>query len=252
MIECKNISVCYEKNRPVIKNVSLTVSDGRICVLLGHNGCGKTTLIKAITGELRVDGDAIIDNIPLNKLKHTELAQKLSVLPQILPLPSGVSVREAVAFGRTPYTGYFGRLSSEDNAMIDRAIDAMGISHLDGKNITEISGGERQKVFLSMLIAKDSQNIILDEPTSNLDSKNKRELFDFIRSMKNERRAILAVLHDVNDALSVADDICVMSEGKTVFFGNTDEFIKSGIAEKEFGLKPIIADDSGEKRIFFT
>lgn len=245
MIEFKNLSAGYLRNDLVIKNADLTLNNGQITVLLGRNGSGKTTLIKAIMGEAKTNGDIFIDG------EKNIVSREIALLPQLLPNPSGITVRETVALGRMPHTGFFGRLSEKDNELVDKAILALGLDGLKDKLLTDVSGGERQKAFFAFLVAKDAKNIILDEPTSNLDTKNKRELFDFIREMKSRGKAILAVLHDVNDALSIADSISVISDGKTVFFGNTDEFIKSGIAEKEFGLKPVAADCNGKKQIFF-
>lgn len=251
MIECKRISASYEKSKEIIKDLSIMVENGKILVLLGNNGSGKTTLLRAINGEISVRGDIFIDGISQKELKSAEKAKNTAILPQILPIPSGVTVREAVAFGRTPYTGYFGKLSVHDNEMIDGALERAGITRLQDKYLTDISGGERQKAFLAMLIAKGSKNIILDEPTSNLDSKNKRELFEFMREMKKTGHAILAVLHDLNDAISVADTLCVMADGKIEFYGDTDSFIKSDVPQRHFGSNPIVADENGKKRIFF-
>ena len=163
MIKCTNISVSFDKK--ILKDFSLTINDGRICVIIGPNGSGKTTLIKAISKQISFTGNIEIDNQNINLLKHKDLAKMLSVMPQRLPEPNGITVQEIISFARTPYTPFNAKLSIDDKKIIEESINYLSINHLKNKYIRELSGGEKQKVFFAMTIAQDTNNIILDEAT---------------------------------------------------------------------------------------
>ena len=195
MIKCTNISVSFDKK--ILKDFSLTIKDGRICVIIGPNGSGKTTLIKAISKQISFTGNIEIDNQNINLLKHKELAKMLSVMPQRLPEPNGITVQEIISFARTPYTPFNAKLSIDDKKIIEESINYLSINHLKNKYIRELSGGEKQKVFFAMTIAQDTNNIILDEATSNLDISNKSILFDFITKLKKQGKTVLLILHDI-------------------------------------------------------
>ena len=246
MIKCTNISVSFDKK--ILKDFSLTIKDGRICVIIGPNGSGKTTLIKAISKQISFTGNIEIDNQNINLLKHKELAKMLSVMPQRLPEPNGITVQEIISFARTPYTPFNAKLSIDDKKIIEESINYLSINHLKNKYIRELSGGEKQKVFFAMTIAQDTNNIILDEATSNLDISNKSILFDFITKLKKQGKTVLVILHDINDAIKIADDICLLINGDNKFHGSKKEFIDNEIAEKYFNLERI----NYQNKIFYS
>ena len=249
MIECKKLSCSYGRqfSKSAVSSVSLCAKDGRACVILGLNGSGKTTLLRAISGRLRYSGSAKIDGAEVSALKPRMLASRLSVMPQRLPEPKGVSVEDLVTFARSPYMGHSQIMSEKDRLIVSEAIKQVGMSSYSQRRLTELSGGEKQKAFLAMLLAQQTDNVILDEPTANLDVSNKQELLRFIIQMKAKGKAILCVLHDLNDALSIADEICVIEKGESVFFGTKEEFLEQKIAQRCFNVKEI----SAEGRTFF-
>lgn len=249
MIELNDVSVGY-RGKPILSNISFTVSDGEICALLGHNGCGKSTLLRAVTGSLGYTGSIRIDGQETRRLSN-DRAKLLSLMPQLMARPS-ISVYELVSFGRQPYTGISGILSKSDRLKIDEAIQKTRLEPLALSRCDRISGGELQRAYLAMVLAQDTPNLLLDEPAAHLDARHERQISDFLLALKADRRAVLAVLHNINHALSIADRIIVIDSGKLVFNGNRAEFADRQIAETYFGLRRYTCrDDRGNGAEFY-
>ena len=250
MIELNDVSVGY-RGKPILSNISFTVSDGEICALLGHNGCGKSTLLRAVMGSLGYTGSIRIDGQETGRLSPTRRAKLLSLMPQLMARPS-ISVYELVSFGRQPYTGISGILSKSDRLKIDDAIQKARLLPLALSRCDRISGGELQRAYLAMVLAQDTPNLLLDEPAAHLDARYERQISDFLLALKADRRAVLAVLHNINHALSIADRIIVIDSGKLVFNGNRAEFADRQIAETYFGLRRYTCrDDRGNGAEFY-
>lgn len=249
MIELNDVSVGY-RGKPILSNISFTVSDGEICALLGHNGCGKSTLLRAVTGSLGYVGSIRIDGQETRRLSN-DRAKLISLMPQLMARPS-ISVYELVSFGRQPYTGISGILSKSDRLKIDDAIQKARLLPLALSRCDRISGGELQRAYLAMVLAQDTPNLLLDEPAAHLDARYERQISDFLLALKADRRAVLAVLHNINHALSIADRIIVIDSGKLVFNGNRAEFADRQIAETYFGLRRYTCrDDRGNGAEFY-
>ena len=249
MIELNDVSVGY-RGKPILSNISFTVSDGEICALLGHNGCGKSTLLRAVTGSLGYVGSIRIDGQETRRLSN-DRAKLISLMPQLMARPS-ISVYELVSFGRQPYTGISGILSEADRLKIDDAIQKARLLPLVESRCDRISGGELQRAYLAMVLAQDTPNLLLDEPAAHLDARYERQISDFLLALKADRRAVLAVLHNINHALSIADRIIVIDSGRLVFNGNRAEFADRQIAETYFGLRRYTCrDDRGNGAEFY-
>lgn len=249
MIELNDVSVGY-RGKPILSNISFTVSDGEICALLGHNGSGKSTLLRAVTGSLGYVGSIRIDGQETRRLSN-DRAKLISLMPQLMARPS-ISVYELVSFGRQPYTGISGILSKSDRQKIDEAIQKARLLPLVESRCDRISGGELQRAYLAMVLAQDTPNLLLDEPAAHLDARYERQISDFLLALKADRRAVLAVLHNINHALSIADRIIVIDSGKLVFNGNRAEFSYRQIAETYFGLRCYTCrDDRGNGAEFY-
>lgn len=250
MIELNDVSVGY-RGKPILSNISFTVSDGEICALLGHNGSGKSTLLRAVMGSLGYTGSIRIDGQETGRLSPTHRAKLLSLMPQLMARPS-ISVYELVSFGRQPYTGISGILSEADRQKIDAAIQKARLEPLALSRCDRISGGELQRAYLAMALAQDTPNLLLDEPAAHLDARYERQISEFLRALRADRRAVLAVLHNINHALAIADQIIVIDSGKLVFNGNRDEFADRQIAETYFGLRRYTCrDDRGNGAEFY-
>ena len=249
MIELNDVSVGY-MGKPILSNISFTVSDGEICALLGHNGCGKSTLLRAVMGSLGYTGSIRIDGLETRRLSN-DRAKLVSLMPQLMARPS-ISVYELVSFGRQPYTGISGILSKSDRLKIDDAIQKARLLPLALSRCDRISGGELQRAYLAMVLAQDTPNLLLDEPAAHLDARYERQISDFLLALKADRRAVLAVLHNINHALAIADRIIVIDSGKLVFNGNRAEFADRQIAETYFGLRRYTCrDDRGNGAEFY-
>ena len=249
MIELNDVSVGY-KGKPVLENISFKVNDGEICALLGHNGSGKSTLLRAVMGSLGYTGSIRIDGQETRRLSNGR-AKLVSLMPQLMARPS-ISVYELVSFGRQPYTGISGILSEADRLKIDDAIQKARLLPLVESRCDRISGGELQRAYLAMVLAQDTPNLLLDEPAAHLDARYERQISDFLLALKADRRAVLAVLHNINHALAIADRIIVIDSGKLVFNGNRAEFADRQIAETYFGLRRYTCrDDRGNRAEFY-
>lgn len=251
MLEFQNIKVSFG-NKKVLDNISFAVEKGKICVLLGKNGSGKSTLINTVTNMVKYKGEVKIFGESLQKRSPRDRARLVSVFPQILPETS-FTVKELVSLGRNPYVSSMGMLSENDRRSVAEAIDRVGISDLSDRSVLSLSGGERQKAFLAMMLAQDTPFMILDEPSTYLDSVSKRELYSMVKACTFKYgKTVLMVLHDLSDALEIADDIAVIDSGKLAFFGDAKSALEDQIIEKTFSVKRFDCSENGEKHIFFA
>ena len=243
MIEIKARTVKIGKNE-IIRDSELLAKNGEITVLIGRNGSGKTSLLRRIfsTRGGTSDVSVLFDGTPSTSLTPREISKKASLLPQLLP-GVDISVLELASIGREPYSGAFGRLSKSDTEIVKQALCTLGIEHLADRRVRTLSGGERQLAFFASVLAKDTKNIILDEPDSALDPRTARTLFAAIKKKKSEGAAILAVMHDLTRAAAVADKIYILDGGKISPPLTPEQLKASGDAERIFGLRPLSATD---------
>ena len=250
MIECDKLCVRLGGKR-IITDLSARFDDGAITVILGKNGSGKTTILKALSGLYGYSGSVRVDGAELKKQKRTEISKKVSVLPQILPQPP-VTVATLVGFGRSPYTGFSGIMSPTDLNFVEQAIATTGIETLREKYVDKISGGERRKAFFAMVLAQSSNNVLLDEPCANLDAEYIGTVSELIKRLKSENKAVIAVFHDINMAFELADRLIFIENGKCIFIGTPNEAVEKHIPEKVFSLTPYtLTDAQGNKSIFY-
>ena len=245
MIICNGISL-YRGKKQILSDTRLTARNGEITVLIGKNGSGKTSLLRCIAGVYkRFSGSITFDGVPAGSLSASRRAQTVAIMSQTLPLPR-VTVKTLAEFGRQPYLRG-GRLSENDRKAAIHAIKLAGIeAHCDDL-VSELSGGERQIAFFSMLLAQNAPAVLLDEPTANLDAEYRSRVFSIIRSMRDAGKTIVMTLHNLDDAVELADNITVLHEGRTVFEGKPAGFITSDLPRMVFGLTPVTArDEAGE------
>ena len=236
MIKITDLSFSYGKDE-YIKNFSLEVSGGEIVSVIGKNGSGKTTLLKLIGGYLkRSGGDVLIDGESIDSLRGVKLAKRLSFFHQGREIPN-MTVGELVLLGRYPYnTGGF-RHSEEDISSVRTALARLGIEHLSDRMLEALSYGERQRAYLAMNLAEGAGNLLFDEQTSYMDAESVFSLMDLLVSLKNEGKAIVAVLHDISSALKISDKIIVMQGGEALAIGTPSEIISSGILCDALGVE---------------
>lgn len=238
MIRMQRVAFSYD-NAPFIRELSCEMTDGCITGLLGPNGSGKSTSLKLCAGLIRPqDGEILVGGAPVSGRKPREFAQALAFLPQSRPLPT-ITVRSLVENGRFPYLGLSRRLGPEDRAAVDSALQMTGMTALAERELRTLSGGERQKAYLAMLIAQGAQHLLLDEPTTYLDINHQLELMDILRALRDAGRCVVMVLHDIDLAAEVCDHIIVMQRGGVVHSGAAATLFESGALERAYGVRPL-------------
>lgn len=251
MLEVKNLSAGYPGRR-VLAGVTLAVRPGRVLALLGPNGCGKSTLLRTISGLLpALEGEILLDGKPLGDCGPRQAAQKIAVLPQSRAVPR-ITARRMVLHGRFPYLSYPRRYRAEDRAAVDRALRQADALELADRPLPELSGGQRQKVYLAMALAQETGTILMDEPTAYLDIRHQLEVLALVRRLAAEGRAAALVLHDLCLALTTADDVAVLGEGRLLALGSPEEIFRSGILDRVMGVRLDRAAGPGGWRYFCT
>ena len=235
MIKLKNIIKKYG-DKPIIDNVSLDIPKGQVIAFIGANGAGKSTLISIISRTLsKNSGEVFIDEKELSKWDTGELSKKISILKQSNNLNIRLTVKELVSFGRFPYSK--GRLTKEDNEHIDNAIKYMGIEHLKDRYLDELSGGQKQMAFISMIIAQDTEYIFLDEPLNNLDMHHCVKIMKNVKKLAREMgKTVIIVIHDINFVSLYADHIIAMKDGKIIKNSKKEEIIQEPILKEIYGM----------------
>ncbi|MBQ2400435.1 MAG: ATP-binding cassette domain-containing protein [Lachnospiraceae bacterium] len=212
-------------DKTVVNEVSFEVPKGKVLSLIGPNGAGKSTVMGMISRLIAKDAGVIqFEDEELSKWKNKELAKRLAILTQHNHVQMKLTVRELVAFGRFPYSG--NRLTLEDHKMIDKAIAYMELEAFADRYIDELSGGQRQRAYIAMVIAQDTDYVLLDEPTNNLDIYHATNLMRIARRLCDELgKTVILVLHEINYAAFYSDYICAFKDGKIAKFGTVEEVI---------------------------
>ena len=218
---------CGYGGAPVVKDLSFEVpAGGRLCIL-GPNGCGKTTLLRALAGLLPHEGKVTAEGRDLAAMDRRQLARTVALLSQISSVYFSYTVYETVLMGRYAHqtSGAFSGPEPEDRAIALECMERTGVADLRDRQVTELSGGQLQRVFLARTFAQQPRIILLDEPTNHLDLKYQVELVQELKAWAaGEGRCVVGVLHDVNLALDLADLFLLMEEGQARYFGPAAEF----------------------------
>lgn len=229
--------------KTVVNDVSFSLPKGKVTSLIGPNGAGKSTVMSIISRLIAADnGSVVIEKKDINKWNSKELSKHLAILTQTNNIQMKLTVEELVAFGRFPHSG--GRLNSKDKEMIDKAIDYMELETFRERFIDELSGGQRQRAYIAMVIAQDTEYVLLDEPTNNLDIYHASNLMKIVRRLCDELgKTVILVLHEINYAAFYSDYICAFKDVKIASFGTVEEVITkenlSSIYNVEFEIMQI-------------
>ncbi|MDE1462818.1 ATP-binding cassette domain-containing protein [Spartinivicinus poritis] len=222
----------------ILKPASLVFPVEKITTLLGHNGSGKSTLMKLLSRQhLPFSGKVFLADQPLDDFSNKAFALQVAYLPQQPQVPDGVTVEELVYFGRYPWRGALGRYNAEDRAMVNQAIDLVGMTAYTKRLVSTLSGGERQRAWVAMLLAQNSRCILLDEPTSALDVAHQYELLSLIRRLNQELKlTVIMVLHDINMAARFSDYLIALHSGKVMAQGSPTELMQAEMLEAIYGI----------------
>jgi iron complex transport system ATP-binding protein len=241
---------CAYGRRPVLAHVSFDLKPGEWLTVVGPNGAGKTTLLRCLLGLVRPSaGEVLVGGRPLQSLGRREIARHLALLPQNVEIPFGFTVREVVATGRTPHLGRFRPMSPADHALVAQALAATETTELADRRVTQLSGGESQRVFLARAFAQDTPVLVLDEPTTNLDLFHERTLLDQVRRRQQQGVAVLAVLHDLNLAARYSDRILVLAAGRPAALGTPEQTLTPELIRCVFRVEPVLLPDPESGRL---
>ena len=226
MIQVQALSKFYGKKK-VVEDVTVSIQRGKITSFIGPNGAGKSTLLSMVSRLLDADsGEVLIDQSNIKKMKSNDFSKIVSILKQSNYMNVRLTIRELVAFGRFPYSK--GRLTAEDEKMVDQAIEYMALKDMEDRYLDELSGGQKQRAFIAMVIAQDTEYILLDEPLNNLDMKHSVQIMKILRRLVDDLgKTVVIVLHDINFASVYSDRIVALKDGKVVKDGPTNEIIQS-------------------------
>ena len=247
MLEAKNLSAGYP-GRAVLAGVSLAARPGRVLALLGPNGCGKSTLLRTMAGLLPpLGGEVLLDG--RRHYSPRQAAQLVAYLPQSRTAPN-ITVRRLVLHGRFPYLSYPRRYGREDYEAVDRALAAADALDLADRPLPELSGGQRQKAYLAMALAQETEAILMDEPTTFLDIRHQLEVLALVRRLAEEGRGVVLALHDLCLALTAADDVAVLGEGRLLALGGPEAVYQSKVLERVMGVRLDWSEGPGGRRYF--
>ena len=245
VIKMKNVCAGYN-GEEVLHDINLEFEPGKVTVIIGPNGCGKSTLLKTLvrlnehsSGEILVGiepSDTQESYIEINELSSANLAQRIAYLPQNKRTPD-IGVLRMVLHGRFAYLKYPRRYRKEDYEMARKALEQVGIEDLAEKNVNELSGGTRQKVYIAMALAQDTDTILLDEPTTYLDIAHQIKMMKLAKELADNGKAVVMVLHDLVQGFQTADKIVVMDKGCLKACGEPEEVYASGVVEEVFGVQ---------------
>lgn len=223
-MKIKNLTKTYEQKK-VVDGVSIDIPKGSVTSMIGPNGAGKSTVLNIISRLIARDsGEVDFEGKDIHQWKSKELAKRLAILTQSHHVQMKLTVRELVSFGRFPYSG--SHLNQEDQQKIDQAIAYMELDEFADCFIDELSGGQRQRAYIAMVIAQDTEYILLDEPTNNLDIYHATNMMKIVRRLCDElNKTIILVLHEINYAAFYSNYICALVDGKVAKFGTVKEVI---------------------------
>lgn len=236
MLEIQNLCAAYP-GKPVLQGISLSVPTGQVTVLLGPNGCGKSTLLKTICGILpATSGQILLDGQNLLQLHPKKLAQTVAYLAQNRQIPD-ITVERLVLHGRFPYLSYPRRYRPQDYAASHAAMAQLGLLELAHIPMSQLSGGQQQKVYIAMALAQDTPIILLDEPTTYLDISHQLQLLAQAKALSRQGKTVVMVVHDIPAAMAVADHIVLMEQGRTAFQGNSDALFDAQEIDRVFEVR---------------
>jgi iron complex transport system ATP-binding protein len=237
----------------VVHGVSLRLEAGLVTALIGPNGSGKSTVLRSLARLQPVTGGRVtLGDDDASPLSAKDFARRVTLLSQSRPHPSGLSVRDVVAFGRHPHRSRFAGLSDEDRHAIDHALGVTGVTTMADRSVDQLSGGELQRVWLATCLAQDTGVLLLDEPTNHLDLRYQVETLDLVRDLADRHRTALGVvLHDLNHAASVADQVVLLHQGRVHAVGAPVDVLTPANLSTVYGLpiRVLVDPETGAVRV---
>lgn len=236
-IETNNLDIAYDDTL-IVSQLNMQMPKGKITSIIGANGCGKSTILKAIGRIIKPkQGIVHLNGEDISKLTTKDIAKKMAILPQAPTAPNGLTVGELVAYGRFPHQKGFGNLTQEDKKIVKWALTATRLSDFEKRDVDTLSGGQRQKVWIAMALAQQTDLILLDEPTTYLDMAHQLEVLKLLYELnRTQNCTIVMVLHDLNLAARFSDYIIAIQKGNIIKHGTPEKVITSSVLRKTFNI----------------
>ncbi|MFE6554880.1 ABC transporter ATP-binding protein [Streptomyces sp. NPDC057746] len=242
-LQAQNAQLAYD-TRVIAEDLSLSIPDGKVSVLIGPNGCGKSTALRALARLLPPrTGQVVLDGKSIQKTPTREVARLLAILPQVLTAPEGITIEDLVCFGRHPHRSSLKVPSEADREAVEWAMEVTGVAEMRHAHVDQLSGGQRQRVWIALCLAQETDIILLDEPTTYLDVAYQLEVLDLLADLNRDHGTTIAmVLHDFNMAAEYADHIFVMHAGALVAEGTPFEVLTPELIHQVFGVESRVVD----------
>jgi iron complex transport system ATP-binding protein len=243
-LRAEQLHLAYQ-DRSIVENLNLSIPEGKITALVGSNGSGKSTILKAMARILKpVQGAVYLDGEAIHKQPTKQVARQLAILPQGPESPAGLTVRELVSYGRFPYQKGFGTQTSEDKRMIEWSIHVTGMAELADRTVDNLSGGQRQRAWITMALAQGTDILLLDEPTTFLDMAHQLEVLMLLQKLNREEgRTVIMIVHDLNHAARFAHHMVAIRQGLVVKEGTPRQVMTPEVLDVVFGIKADIIPD---------
>ncbi len=237
----KDIEIKYD-NKPVLKDINFEIKKGEFISILGRNGSGKSTIIKALSQQIKLNkGKVLYLDQDIRKYKKKSLAKKIAFLLQFNHLSEDINVKDYVLYGRVPFKGIFKSLTKEDEEVVNKALKDTKLEEYSNRKLSSLSGGERQRVYLAMCLAQEPDVIVLDEPTNHLDLKFQFELLSLVKDINTKKNVtIICVLHDLNQAIKFSDSFILLKDNKIFKKGDLKEVITKENIKEVFDIDVLI------------
>ena len=237
IIKAQNICVSIN-DKEIVHNLSLEIPEGKVTAIIGPNGCGKSTTLKALSRILPYKGSVTFKGSEMSALSQREFAKSLAILTQSPQAPSDLTVNDLVEMGRFPHRGFLGRGGKDDKEHVEWALAQTGVTAMRNRLLNTLSGGERQRAWIAMALAQRPEVLLLDEPTTYLDICHQLEIMQLIGRLNQELGlTVVMVVHDLNHAIMYADHVVVVKEGKLVTSGAPREIITADLLAEVFKVK---------------
>ena len=244
-LQANSLSVSYGAHR-IVHGVDVDLLPGGVTALIGPNGSGKTTLLRGMCRLAQSEGEVSLDDVDIACLSPRSFAQRVTVLAQQRPTPTGLTVAEVVELGRHPHRGRFRRADPGGAEAVERALVLCGLEELQHRPVTEISGGQLQRVWLATCLAQQTDVLLLDEPTTFLDMKHQMSLLDLIRDLSDVHGLTVGVvLHDLEQAADIADHVVLLQEGEVLAAGAPARVMTSQRLSEVYGVPIDVAPMPG-------
>ena len=229
----------------IVPGFDVELRKGKITSIIGANGCGKSTVLKAIGRILPAEGGTVIVNdVDIKTMKSRDVAKWLAILPQTPTAPGTLTCEELVAYGRYPYQKGMGRLTKEDRDVVSWALEATGMLEFRQREIACLSGGQRQRVWVAMALAQQTNIVLLDEPTTYLDLSHQLEVLEILKHLNREQgTTIVMVMHDLNLASRYSDYLLAMKDGQIARYGTPEEVMTRDVLAECFFIDGDVVTD---------